>query len=132
MSVKFLTKQAPHFWPFSHGVVIDKPSRLIVLAGQVGYDKHGPDRKLASGEVVGQTRAAFENIKTLLKKDGATLKDIVDLVVYLTDVKDLEAAGRVAQEYLGDPPPAMTLIGVKALAFPELVVEIRAIAAVNG
>lgn len=128
MAVRFLTKQAPHFWPFSHGVAITEPSRLIVLAGQVGYDKHGPDRKLAGRDVVTQTRAAFENIKTLLGAEGATLKDVVDLVVYLTDVKDLEAAGRVAQQYLGDPPPAMTLIGVKALAFPELLVEIRAIA----
>ena len=131
MATRFLTKQAPHFWPFSHGVVVTKPARLIILAGQVGYDKHGPDRKLAGNDVVSQTRAAFDNIKTLLRADGAALKDVVDLVVYLTDVKNLEAAGRVAQEYLGEPPPAMTLIGVKALAFPELLVEIRAIAVVN-
>jgi enamine deaminase RidA (YjgF/YER057c/UK114 family) len=129
MEKRFLTKQAPHAWPFSHGVVVSRPGRVITLAGQVGYDRHGPDRKLVGpGDVGAQARQAFENIKTLLAKEGASLKDVIDFTVYLTDVNDLLAVGRVAQEYISDPPPVMTLIGVKALAFPDLLVEIRAVA----
>ncbi len=51
---------------------------------------------------------------------GLEFRDVVDLTVYLVDVEsDFEAAGKVAQEYLSDPPPVMTLIGVKALARPN-------------
>jgi enamine deaminase RidA (YjgF/YER057c/UK114 family) len=123
------TGTTPHPWPFSHGAVITRPEKIIVLAGQVGYDRHGPNRRLVGpGDAAAQARQAFENIRTLLAQEGATLRDVVDLVVYLVDVNDFPACGRVAQEYLGDPPPVMTLIGVKALAAPELLVEIRAIA----
>src|SRR5262249_50071516 len=67
MECKFLTKQAPHLFPFSHGVIVPSPGRLILLSGQVGYDRHGPDRKLVGpGDVAAQARQAFENIKTLL------------------------------------------------------------------
>ena len=129
MEKKYLVKQAPHPWPFSHGVVISKPEKIIILPGQVAYDRHGPNRKLVGAvDIEAQTRQVFENIKTLLTQAGARMKDIVDLTVYLTDVSHLPVCGRVAQEYLADPPPAMTLIGVKALAFPELLIEIRAIA----
>ena len=54
-----LTKQAPHPWPFSHGVVVDGPARLVFLAGQVAFDRHGPDRQLVGvGDPAAQTRAA--------------------------------------------------------------------------
>ena len=43
-----LTKQVPHPWPFSHGMVIEGPARLVFLAGQVAFDRHGPDRRLVS------------------------------------------------------------------------------------
>ena len=41
-----LTKQAPHPWPFSHGIVLEGPARIVFLAGQVAFDRHGPDRRL--------------------------------------------------------------------------------------
>jgi len=101
------------------------------VAGQCSFDSFGPGRKLVGeGNVEAQTRQAIENIKALLAQEGATLKNVVDWVVYLVDVNDLPVCGKVAQEYFGDPPPVMTLIGVKALAFPELLVEIRAIAVI--
>ena len=79
MECKFLTKQAPHPFPFSHGVIVPGPGRLIFLSGQVAYDRHGPDRKLVGpGDVAAQARQAFENIKTLLSQAGANLRNIVD------------------------------------------------------
>lgn len=135
MQVKYLAKQgtaygtSPHPWPFSHGAVVTRPEKLIILAGQCGFDRLGPNRKLVGeGDVEAQTRQVFESIKKLLTQEGATLRDVIDLTVYLVDVKDFPVCGRVAQEYFGDPPPVMTLIGVKSLALPEVLVEIRAIA----
>ncbi len=119
----------PHPWPFTAGAVVSKPEKLILLAGQVGYDRVGQNRQLVGpGDPAAQTRQAIENMKALLAQEGASLKDIVHMTVYLVDVQHFAACGRVAQEYFGDPPPPMTLIGVKALAWPELLVEIQAIA----
>ena len=129
MKKRYLAKQIPSKWPFSHGVVIKNPGTIIILAGQVAFDRHGPNRQLVgAGDLAAQTRQAIQNIKTLLAQCGATLKDVVDLSAYLTDIDRFEEAGRVAMEYFTDPLPTLTLIGVKALAFPELLIEIRAIA----
>jgi 2-iminobutanoate/2-iminopropanoate deaminase len=127
-----LTKQAPHIWPFSHGTVVEGPCRFVFLAGQVAYDRQGAGRKLVGqGDAAAQVHQAIENIRTLLRQAGGDLADVVELTAYLTDVADAEAMGRVAQEYFRDPLPAMSLIGVKALARPELLVELRAIAAIG-
>jgi enamine deaminase RidA (YjgF/YER057c/UK114 family) len=126
-----LTKQAPHPWPFSHGTVVDGAARLVFLAGQVAYDRQGPDRKLVGqGDPAAQIRQVIENIRVLLRQAGGDLADVVELTAYVVDPADVERMGRVAQEYFHDPLPAMSLIGVKALARPEFLVEIRAIAAI--
>jgi 2-iminobutanoate/2-iminopropanoate deaminase len=127
-----LTKQAPHIWPFSHGTVVEGDCRLVFLAGQVAYDRQGSGRRLVGqGDPAAQVRQAIENIRTLLRQAGGDLADVVELTAYLTDLADAEAMGRVAQEYFRDPLPAMSLIGVKALARPEFLVELRAIAAIG-
>lgn len=129
MEKRYLVKQVPSKWPFSHGVVIKNPGTLIILAGQVAFDRHGPGRQLVGkGDLAAQTRQAIENTKTLLAQCGATLKDVVDVTAYVTEIGRFEEAGRVAMEYFTDPLPTLTLIGVKALAFPELLIEIRAVA----
>lgn len=126
-----LTKQAPHVWPFSHGTVVERPAKLVFLAGQVAYDRHGPDRRLVGqGDPAAQTRQAIENMRALLRQAGGDLGDIVEMTAYVTDVSMMAAMGRVAQEYFTDPLPAMSLIGVRELARPEFLIEIRAIAAI--
>jgi enamine deaminase RidA (YjgF/YER057c/UK114 family) len=126
-----LTKQAPHPWPFSHGTVIEGPARLVFLAGQVAFDRQGPARQLVGvGDPVAQTRQAIENVRTLLRQAGGDLRDVVEMTVYATSADLMEPAGRIAQAYFTDPLPAQSFIVVKALARPELLVEIRAIAAI--
>jgi len=126
-----LTKQAPHPWPFSHGVAVEGPVRLVFLAGQVAFDRHGPDRQLVGvGDPAAQTRQAIENVRTLLRQAGGDLQHVVEMTVYATSAELMEPAGRAAQEYFTDPLPAQSFIVVKALARPELLVEIRAIAAI--
>jgi enamine deaminase RidA (YjgF/YER057c/UK114 family) len=126
-----LTKQAPHPWPFSHGSVVEGSARLVFLAGQVAFDRHGPDRQLVGrGDPAAQTRQAIENVRTLLRQAGGDLRDVVEMTVYATSAELIEPAGRVARSYFTDPLPAQSFIVVKALARPELLVEIRAIAAI--
>ena len=94
-----LTKQVPHPWPFSHGMVIEGPARLVFLAGQVAFDRHGPDRRLVGvGDPAAQTRQSIENIRRLVRQAGGELADVVEMTVYVTDAAIMEPAGRVAQE----------------------------------
>jgi enamine deaminase RidA (YjgF/YER057c/UK114 family) len=58
------------------------------------------------------------------------MNDIVHLTVYLTDMREFPRLGEIARQYLRDPFPGMTLIGVKELAWPDLLVEIQAIVGV--
>src|SRR3990172_6762187 len=46
MEKRYLTKQLPSKWPFSHGVAIKSPGTIIILAGQVAFDSHGPNPHL--------------------------------------------------------------------------------------
>src|SRR3989304_2388919 len=76
MEKRYLTKQLPSKWPFSHGVAIKSPGTIIILAGQVAFDRHGPNRQLVgAGDLAAPTRQAIPDISTLLGPGGATLKD---------------------------------------------------------
>jgi enamine deaminase RidA (YjgF/YER057c/UK114 family) len=76
-----------------------------------------------------QVKIAIGNLTTVLEGAGMTMSDVVRLNVYTTNVDELLAAYGSAAELIAPNLPAMTLLGVTRLAFPELKVEIEAIAA---
>lgn len=98
----------------------------------------GP-RKPGTGEVPGllpggghdievQTRACIENIRTILEEAGSSLSKVVDVTVYLTDMKnDFERFNKVYAEYLGTVQPTRTTVGVDSLPTP-ISVELKVIA----
>lgn len=112
---------------YTHVVTTDAP-KLVFISGQIGIDAQG---KIQEG-LRAQTIQVFENIKTALASVGATFDDVVK-VTYL--IVNFKAEDRVlvreirAQYFNADHPPASTLIGVQALALPELLIEIEATAA---
>lgn len=98
---------------------------MIWVSGQVGIT---PDRQVPLG-LQAQTRQAFENLKTVLTEAGATLDDIVELTLLFTgSMGNLEPFHQVKDEYIRAPYPAITGFAVSALAAPEFLVEIRAVA----
>jgi enamine deaminase RidA (YjgF/YER057c/UK114 family) len=112
---------------FSQAVNLSGPSRVLVCSGQTAMDDDGhPPTTLDMAEQVGR---AFDNLVHVLEAGDMTMAEVVKLTVYTTDVDELTAAYGVATTFLGDNLPAMTLIGVTRLAYPELKVEIEAIAA---
>jgi enamine deaminase RidA (YjgF/YER057c/UK114 family) len=76
-----------------------------------------------------QVAIAFANLRAVLDGAGMEMADIVRLTVYTTDVDALLPAYGSVGEALAPNLPAMTLIGVTRLAYPELKVEIEATAA---
>ena len=100
--------------------------RLLYLAGQTGHDESG---KLAAGGAGPQTEQCFANIDSTLKAMGLTMDDLVKINVYLTSADDLGAYRDAHIRALNGIQPASTLVIVKALAGPDMVVEIEAVAA---
>jgi enamine deaminase RidA (YjgF/YER057c/UK114 family) len=112
---------------FSQAWRIDDGASIVLASGQVAVSAEG--EVLAPGDIVAQARQAFENLGTVLEQAGASFADVMKLTLYLTDISRLREVGSVRDEFIDTTrPPASTAIGVAALALPELMIEVDAIA----
>ena len=82
----------------------------------------------AGDDAAGQTEQAFRNIDACLAEAGFARRQVVRLSVFLTEADYRLDYMRVRDAWVADPPPASTLIVVKALALPAFKVEIEAVA----
>ena len=111
---------------FSQAVEVSGAQRVLVCSGQTAI---GPDGSPPStSDMAEQVRMAFENLNTVLAAADMSMADVVKLTVYTTDVDALFADYGTAAQAIAPNLPAITLIGVTRLAFPELKVEIEATA----
>ncbi|BCI53475.1 enamine deaminase RidA [Mycolicibacterium litorale] len=99
----------------------------VYLRGQIGQDLDTA-ANIGVGDVAAQTEQAMANIATLLTETGATLDDIVKVTIYLVDPRYRESVYRVVGRWLKGVHPVSTGLVVSALARPEWLVEIDAIA----
>lgn len=121
----------PEDWPrpkgYSNGVVAR--GRLVVLAGQVGWDAN---EQIVSDDLVAQLRQAFLNIRTLLAEAGAGPEHLVRLTWFIADAEAyrsrLREIGEAYREVLGKVYPPMSVIAVKGFIEPGAKVEIEATA----
>ena len=116
---------------YSH-VVVAQGSRLVFVAGQVALDADG--NLVGRDDVAAQAGQVYRNIRTALAAVGAGPEDIVKLTTLVVNhrAEYLQLIADVRRQELGDIRPASTLIGVQALARPEFLIEIEAIASLNG
>jgi enamine deaminase RidA (YjgF/YER057c/UK114 family) len=116
---------------FSHAAR-QRGGSVLQLAGQVAWDKEG--KLVGSGDLAVQTRQALANIRAVLAAAGAAPADILGLRTYVVNHSP-DKLGAVLTEiaqFYGDAAPAPnTFIGVSALALPEFLVEIEAMAVVE-
>jgi len=108
--------------PLSQAVIAE--GKFIFLSGQVG--KH-PETGVLADDFISQSRQAFENLKNVLALVGAQAKDVVRLMVFVTDLSKGQEFNRVYQEFFGEEFPTRTRVQVAALA-PGYQVEVEAIA----
>jgi 2-iminobutanoate/2-iminopropanoate deaminase len=116
---------APPIGAYSHSVEIPPHSRILYISGQVGI---GPDGLLKEG-VEAQTEQVCRNIVAILEANGMTTADLVKVNSYIINPSDLGAFRAARSRVLGDVKPASTLAVIQALAGPQYLVEIEAIAA---
>lgn len=102
---------------------------LLFLSG-IG-PRHPVTNEIPGG-IEAQTRAAVDNVRAILEESGSSLEKILDVTVYLTDMKrDFESFNRVYAELLGHIQPTRTTVGVDSLPTP-IAVEMKIIAAAGG
>ena len=111
---------------YSQAVKVAQGQTLLFLSGQVAYDKDGG--VACRGDFKGQARGAFEAIKALLESQGGTMSNIVKLTTYVTDMRYRVDLAPLREEFLGRKGPASTLVEISALAHPDWMIEIEAIA----
>jgi len=117
---------------FSEAVTVTGPGKMIFLAGVGAEDENGKGGDiLHKGDFMAQCKYAYDKIKRLLEKHGATLADVAKMVTYMTDVRYQPDYGKCRVEAFGNHPlPAHTLLTISQLAWPGMMVEIDVTAVV--
>lgn len=121
------TKKAPQaIGPYSQALHVGTED-LIFTSGQLGLC---PDSgEFISDSTDAQCRQALFNIQAILEKSGLTLKNVVKMTVFLTDIDDFQSVNQIFTEVLLDHKPARSVVQVAALP-KKARVEIEAIAAI--
>jgi enamine deaminase RidA (YjgF/YER057c/UK114 family) len=117
---------------YTHAVSVEAADRIVFVAGQVALAADGS--VVGAGDVEAQARQALENVKIALESVGAALSDVVRMTTYVVDYRPEHRAvlAKLRESYWPDQElPASTLLGVQALALPELLVEIEVTAVVG-
>lgn len=109
--------------PASHYTDAVVAGGFLFISGTLATDTSGA--LVGEGDVVAQTEQTFDNIETVLTRLGASLSDVVKIVVYLTDINDRTSVNSVRARRFGESRPTSTLVQVAALVHPEALVEIQ-------
>ena len=101
---------------------------LLVLSGQAAITPEG--EIVGAGDFDAQAEQVFRNLEHVLGLAGATLADVVKVTIYLTDMGNFPKIVELRERWFTAPYPADTIVEVGALALPELMIEIEAMAVV--
>jgi len=116
---------------YSH-TVATSGGRTVYVAGQIAMDMEG--NIVGKGDLRAQTKQVLDNVTAALAAAGANFSDVVKATTFVVNLKpeDLPVIREVRTAYFpAENPPASTLVGVTALAFPDLLIEVEVIAVVD-
>jgi len=110
--------------------VITEGGKTVWLGGQTAtVDDSG---KSLAGDLDGQVRQIFKLLGATLEKAGGKLSDMVQMTVFITDVRYGDRVTQIRREIFGDNFPGSALITITALANPDAKVEIQGYAVIGG
>lgn len=114
--------------PAGYSQVVEvRGGRTLYISGQVALDASG--NLVGSGDFATQGKQVFANLEARLDEAGASFDDVVKLNFYLLDASMLQLIRDIRDTYVNrDHPPASTLVVVKELFRPDLLIEVDAIA----
>ena len=101
---------------------------MIFIAGQVALDADG--KLVGPGDLAAQTEQVFKNLDLALRQSGGDISNIFKLTTYVIDIAGLATFREVRDRHIPPGPnlPVSTLVQVSALARPEFLIEIEAVA----
>jgi reactive intermediate/imine deaminase len=114
--------------PYYSNAVRSEAGPLLWISGQVALDRDG--RLVGKGDLRAQAVQVLENIKGILAGSGATMDDIVKVTVYVTDIRAFSDIADIRSRYFPEDGPASVICEVSALAWPDFMIEIEAVAVV--
>ena len=106
-----------------------KVGNLAFISGQAGYNDDGD---IVKGGFDAQSEQAFSNLKRALEAAGSSLKDVIKVSIFLTDMSNFDKLVALRKRHFTEPYPADTLLEVKGLYSPEAVIEIEAIGLISA
>ena len=111
---------------YAQAIKVSGAQTILFIAGQVDYDANGNCGH--PGDFKAQARATLQALKAQIEAGGGTMQNIVKINTYVTDLRFRADYAQIREEFFGRKLPASTMVGVTALAQPEFLIEIEAIA----
>ncbi len=99
---------------------------LLFVSGQASIDENA--QLVGEGDFDAQAEQTFLNLKRVLEAGGSSLANVVKVTIFLTDMANFPKVVELRGKWFTPPYPADTIVEVSSLAFPELMIEIEAIA----
>jgi len=107
-----------------------RAGEFLFISGQVSRSNDG---KTIEGEgEYEQAKIIFTRIKNLVEAAGGTTDDVVKVTIYVVNIKQNTEVWRARQEFFSGDFPCSTLVEVRSLATPEILVEIESIACIGA
>lgn len=100
---------------------------MLFIAGQVALDENA--NLVGEGDIRAQTNQVLKNIKAIVESNGGAMVDITQVTVYVRDIGAFNSVSDIRESYFPKDGPASAIVEVSALAWPEFLIEIAAIAA---
>jgi 2-iminobutanoate/2-iminopropanoate deaminase len=111
---------------FSNCIVVDN---TIHVSGQHAGTPRGA---VGGASMLEQAREAFRRVLALIEAAGGTADDVVKVTIYVCDMSRRAEVSAARREVFAEPFPCSTLVGISALAEPDLLVEIEADAVIGA
>lgn len=109
-----------------------QPFSWAVKGAGLLFTAHGPvrpDGSIDTGAIEDQARLTFANLQRAVEAAGATMDDVAQVLIYMTDIADMKIIDAVYREFFRPPWPNRSSMGVAALVVPGMKLEIVAYAA---
>jgi enamine deaminase RidA (YjgF/YER057c/UK114 family) len=101
-----------------------KAGDFIAVSGTTAFDENG--LIVGAGQMYVQARQALANIRTALERAGVSLNEVIRTRMFVTDIGRYAEAARAHREFFAASPPATSMVEVRRLVHPDMLIEIEA------
>ena len=103
---------------------------MLFISGMVS--RAGDGKTIEGRDEYEQAKVIFGKIRSLVEAAGGVMADVVKVTIYVVNIKNNTEVWRARQEFFRGDFPSSTLVEVRSLATPEILVEIEAIASIGA